>query len=104
MADKLNEIRRRISRLRAEMLSLQEDIRFLVDHGLDCSEKSVRLMAMRVEMVDLIRRRDAMGGMEACPNTAERLRQNHRAERGRVALRVPVAKPGQSLAKDAGAA
>src|SRR5437016_2685064 len=78
MGRKLNEIRRKISRLRAEMLSLQEDMRALVNLGLDCSEPSIRLMAMRVAMVDLIRQRNAMGGMEVCPNIAERLKQNHR--------------------------
>ena len=78
MSQKLREIRRKISRLRAEMLSLQEDMRALVNVGLDCSEPSTRLMAMRVAMVDLIRQRNAMGGMEVCPNIAERLKQNHR--------------------------
>jgi hypothetical protein len=80
MDNKLNEIRRKISRLRAEMLSLQQDMRALVNHDLDCLESSIRLMTMRAEMVDLIRQRDAMGGVEACPNIAERLMQNYRPE------------------------
>jgi hypothetical protein len=79
MSQKLNEIRRKISRLRAEMLSLQEDMRALVNLGLDCSEPSIRLMAMRAAMVDLIQQRNAMGGIEVCPNVAQRLKQNHRA-------------------------
>jgi hypothetical protein len=80
MDNKLNEIRRKISRLREEMLSLQQDVRALVNLDLDCSESSIRLMAMRAEMVDLIRQRNAMGGMEVCPDIAERLKQNYRPE------------------------
>jgi hypothetical protein len=97
MGQKLNEIRRKISRLRAEMLSLQEDVRALVNHDLDCSEPSIRLLAMRAAMVDLIRQRNAMGGVEVCPNVAERLKQGHRPEWRR---RAPSAKekPGLSRA------
>jgi hypothetical protein len=78
MDNKLNEIRRKISRLRAEMLALQEDIRALVNDDQDCSEPSFRLLAMRAEMVEMIVQRNAMGGGEVCPNIAERLREDHR--------------------------
>lgn len=79
------------------MLVLQNDIRFQVNHDLDCSESSFRLMAMRTEMVDLIRQRDAMGGAEACPNIAERLKENYRPalRRGRA---IAKEKPGRSRA------
>jgi hypothetical protein len=101
MSQKLPGIRRKISRLRAEMLSLQEDMRALVNHGLDCSEPSVRLMAMRVTMVDLIRQRNAMGGMEVCPNIAERLKQNHRmAAPSRVRQGKARPKPGSRPERD----
>jgi hypothetical protein len=99
MGKKSNEIFRKISRLRADMLSLQEEVRGLVNHDLDCSELSLRLMAMRAEMVDLIRQRNAMGG-EACPNTAEWPSQNPRPElRRRTRQHGTVAakeKPGRS--------
>jgi hypothetical protein len=78
MDNKLNEIRRKISRLRADMLALQQDIRALVNQDIDCSEPATRLLAMRAEMVDLIGQRSAMGGDEACPNIAERLREDYR--------------------------
>jgi hypothetical protein len=78
MDNKLNEIRRKISRLRAEMLALQEDIRTLVNEDLDCSEPATRLLAMRAGMVELIAQRTVMGGDETCPNIAERLREDHR--------------------------
>jgi hypothetical protein len=102
MVKKLNEIRRKISRLRAEMLSLQEAIRAHVNQGLDWSEMSLRLTAMRAEMVDLIRQRNAMGGIEPCPDTAERLKQNYRPELRRRTLRqgavIAKEKPGRSRA------
>jgi hypothetical protein len=86
MDNKLNEIRRKISRLRADMLALQEAVRDLVNHDLDCSELSLRLLAMRAEMVALIRQRNAKGGIEACPDIAERLKQNYRPELRRKTL------------------
>src|SRR5947199_9661162 len=97
MGDKLNEIRRKMSRLRTEMLSLQEDTRVLVNHGLDCSEPSRRLMAMRVALLDLIARRNAIGGIEVCPTIAERLKQNHRRE-WQHRSGPGKAKPGRSRA------
>jgi len=97
MGRKLNEIRRKISRLRAEMLSLQEYIRNLVNQDLDCSEPSLRLMAMRVAMVDLIAQRNAMGGIEVCPTIAERLKQNHRPDWQRSTTQGNE-KPGRSRA------
>ena len=60
------------------MLSLQNNIGDLVNCGLDCSESSQKLMTMRVQMVELIQLRDAMGGLEACPNIAARLRDHRR--------------------------
>jgi hypothetical protein len=100
MGDKINEIRRRISRLRADMLSLQQDIRCLVNHGLGCTEPSARLMTMQVEMVDLILRRSAAGSLEVCPATAERSRPNDRLERQRGAGRDLGAKAQQTPGKD----
>jgi len=94
---KLNEIRRKISHLRAEMLLLQRDIRSQVNHDLDCSESSFRLMAMRAQMVDLIAQRNATGGIETCPESAARLRQAWRPELRRRMV-VAKEKPGRSRA------
>jgi hypothetical protein len=100
MGNKLNEIRRKISRLRADMLSLQEEVRARVNLGLDWSEMSLRLTAMRAEMVVLIRQRNAMGGVEVCPGIAERLKQNHRPELRRRPLqhgpRLPKRSPAEA--------
>jgi len=97
MSRKLNEIRRKISHLRAEMLILQRDIRARVNQDLDCSEFSVRLMAMRAQMIDLIGQRNATGGIETCPDSAAQLRQAWRPELRRKIV-VPKGKPGRSRA------
>ena len=77
------------------MLSLQEEVRARVNLGLDWSEMSLRLTAMRAEMVDLIRQRNAMGGVEVCPGIAERLKQIHRPE-----LRRRPLQHGAEIAKE----
>ena len=77
------------------MLTLQEAIRGRVNDGLGWSEMSLRLVAMRVEMVDLIRQRNAMGGVEPCPGIAERLRQSYRPE-----LRRRMLQRGAAMAKE----
>jgi 2C-methyl-D-erythritol 2,4-cyclodiphosphate synthase len=81
MDNKINEIRRTISMLRAEMLDVEGLIRDQINGDLDCTETSVRLMAMRRQMLSLIGERDALGGRESCPNVAERLRENYRPVR-----------------------
>jgi hypothetical protein len=71
MDDKLNEIRKQISNLRVLMAEVENQIRLQIAHDMECSEASFRLMAMRQELVALIRRRDVMGGAESCPMIAE---------------------------------
>jgi hypothetical protein len=97
MDNKLNEILRKISRLRAEMLSLQDTIRLSVNNGLVWSEMAVRLTAAQAEMVALIRQRNAIGGIESPAVFAARLRPSHRPElRRRIGLAKE--KPGRSRA------
>jgi hypothetical protein len=81
MDNKINEIRRKISSLRATMLDIEGSIRDQVNGDLDCTETSLQLMEMRKQMVGLIKQRDALGGQETCPNIAERLRENYRPVR-----------------------
>jgi hypothetical protein len=59
------------------MLSVEGSIRDQINHDLDCTESSLQLMAMRNEMVSLIRERDVLGGRETCPTVAERLLENY---------------------------
>ena len=47
MDNKLNEIRRKIRFLRAEMLGAEDNIRQQVNRDEDCSAAAVRLMSMR---------------------------------------------------------
>jgi hypothetical protein len=88
MDNKINEIRRKISALRAKMLDTEGSIRDQINRDLDCTESSQGLMAMRREMVSLIRERDALGGGEQCPNIAERLRENYRPVRRVLGKRI----------------
>jgi hypothetical protein len=78
MDNKLNEIRKQISSLRVQMAEVENQIRLQIAHDMECSEASFRLMAMRQEVVALVRQRDAIGGAESCPTIAERLASNRR--------------------------
>ena len=79
MDNKLNEIRRKIKFLRAEMLGAEDNIRKQVNRGEDCSEAAVHLMSMRVVMLGLIGERNRLGGEERLLNVDERLKLDVRA-------------------------
>jgi len=74
MDNRLNEIRRKIRFLRAEMLRFEDTIRKQVDRGEHCSEASMQLMAMRVVMLGLISQRNRLGGEERLLDVDERLK------------------------------
>ncbi|QOZ26004.1 hypothetical protein [Bradyrhizobium sp. CCBAU 51753] len=78
MDNKINEIRRKISVLRAEMTLVEAAIREQVNRDLDCSEASYRLMAMRAEVAELIKRWRAAGGDDRLPTVRERLSRTYR--------------------------
>jgi hypothetical protein len=88
MDNRINDIRRKISDLRADMLSVEASIREQIKRDLDCTQSSLQLMAMRREMITLIAERDALGGRETCPNITERLRENYRPIRKVLGKRV----------------
>ena len=102
MDNKINEIRRKISALRAEMTLIEASIRDQVNRDLDCSEASYRLMAMRAEVDELIGRWKAAGGGERLPTFRERL---SRSFEDRAGTKVKVDKdkakptPGHSNAR-----
>jgi hypothetical protein len=79
MDNRLNEIRRKISFLRQEMLSVEATIRKQVNRDESCAEASMQLMAMRVVMLGLIAERNRLGGEERLLNVDERLKLNYRA-------------------------
>jgi hypothetical protein len=100
MDNKLNEIRRKIKFLRAEMLSAQDNIRKLVNRDEDCSEAAVHLMAMRVAMLGLIAQRNRRGGEERLLNVDERLKLDVRAASRKPSQGAPMrfsAKAGGGL-------
>ncbi|MBR0798822.1 hypothetical protein JQ615_25885 [Bradyrhizobium jicamae] len=73
MDNKINEIRRKISTLRAEMTLVEAAIRDQVNRDLDCTQASCRLLAMRAEVAELIARWKASGGGDRLPTVRERL-------------------------------
>lgn len=91
MDNKLNEIRRKIRFLRAEMLGAEDNIRQLVNRDEDCSAAAVRLMSMRGAMLGLIRERNRLGGEERLLNVDERLKLDVRAAGRKPANRMPAA-------------
>jgi hypothetical protein len=100
MDNKINEIRRRISTLRAEMTLVEATIRDQVNHDLDCTEASYRLLAMRAEVAELIgrveggrRRRSAPDG----PGAAEPKLRDRPVAPAKSDKAKPV--PGQESAK-----
>jgi hypothetical protein len=88
MDNRLNEIRRKISFLRQEMLSAEATIRKQVNRDEDCAEASMQLMAMRVVMLGLIAERNRLGGEERLLNVDERLKLDCRAVSGRPLKRA----------------
>lgn len=71
MDNRINEIRRKISALRSEMIDLEGSIRDQVNRDLDCGASSLHLIGLRHEMARLIREWKAVGGGEPLPNVRE---------------------------------
>ncbi len=93
MDNKLNEIRRKIRTLRAEMLGLADTIRDQMRRDEDCAGGSLRLMAMRGEILELISRRNAMGGREEGLGVVHRLKPDYRSpEKRKAPLRGTIAR------------
>ena len=93
MDNRLNELRRKISTLRLEMLDMEASIRDLVNDDRDCTESSLRLMGMRQELAALVREWALLGGGERLPTIQERLRENHRT------VQKPKVPPKQKVEK-----
>jgi hypothetical protein len=90
MDNKLNEIRRKIRLLRAEMLGAEDNIRQQVNRDEDCAAAAGRLMSMRGVMLGLIRERNRLGGEERLLNVDERLKLDVRAAARKPANGVPT--------------
>jgi len=96
MDNKINEIRRKISALRAAMTLVEAAIRDQVNRDLDCSEASYRLLAMRSEVAELIGRWRATGGGDRLPTVRERLGPSH-ADRPAAKPKLAKGKTGRAI-------
>jgi hypothetical protein len=79
MDNRLNELRRKISSLRLQMLDMEASIRDQVNNDQDCTETALRLMGLRQQLTVLVREWSLLGGGERLPTIQERLRENYRA-------------------------
>ena len=78
MDNRINEIRRKISLLRAEMVRVENTMHDQIRSDLDCTESALRLMEMRKELASLVADWRAAGGNEHLPTIQERLKANNR--------------------------
>ena len=78
MDNRINEIRRKISALRAEMVRVEEEMRDRIRHDPDSTESALRLMAMRSQLAVLVAEWRAAGGSVALPTIEERLKASRR--------------------------
>jgi hypothetical protein len=100
MDNKLNEIRRKIRFLRAEMLSAEDNIRKKINRDEDCAEAAVHLMSMRVVMLGLIGERNRLGGEERLLNVDERLKFDVRAAVRKPSNGAPIRFPAKGSGLD----
>ena len=74
MENRINEIRRKISALRAEMARVEETMRNRINQDLDCTESALRLMALRADILLLVDEWKVAGGSDRLPTVEERLK------------------------------
>jgi hypothetical protein len=78
MDNRINEIRRKITVLRAEMVRVEETMHDQIRRDLDATDAALRLMAMRKALALLVADWRTAGGSERLPTIRERLKQSHR--------------------------
>ena len=64
MDNRFNEIRRKISALRAEIARVEETMRNQINQDLDCTESALRLMALRADILLLVDEWKVAGGSD----------------------------------------
>ena len=74
MDNRINEIRRKIIALRAEMARVEETMRNQINQDLDCTESALRLMALRADILLLVDEWKVAGGSDRLPTVEERLK------------------------------
>lgn len=88
MDNRINEIRRKISSLRVEMVRVEDAMHDQIRNDLDSTESALRLMAMRKELAALVAEWKAAGGSDPLPTIEERLKANNRpAQKPKTATR-----------------
>lgn len=78
MDNRINEMRRKISSLRAEMVCVEDTMRDQIRHDLDSTDSALRLMEMRKALAALVAEWRAAGGNQHLPTIQERLKANNR--------------------------
>jgi hypothetical protein len=77
MDNRINEIRRKMSVLRAGMVHVEKTMHDQIRTDLDSTESALRLMEMRKELASLVAEWRAAGGSERLPTIQERLKASH---------------------------
>ena len=105
MDNRLNELRRKISGMRLQMLDMEASIRDQVNNDQDCTETALRLMGLRQQLTVLVRDWSLLGGGERLPTIQERLRENYRAvQKRKVPSKLIQLKRAKAIARHPGGA
>ena len=86
MDNRINEIRRKISVLRTEMVRVEHAMHDQIRLDLDCTDAALKLLAMRRELAVLVADWKAAGGSTSLPTIEERLKANSRPAKAPKAL------------------
>jgi hypothetical protein len=78
MDNRINEIRRKISILRAEMAPVEDAMRDQIRRDLDSTESASLLIALRIQLAALVTEWRAAGGSNPLPSVSDRLKASHR--------------------------
>ena len=86
MDNRINEIHRKISVLRAEMVRVEHTMHDQIRRDLDCTDSALQLLGMRKRLAALVAEWKTAGGSEPLPTIEERLKANSRPAREPKAL------------------
>jgi hypothetical protein len=97
MDNRLNEIRKKISVLRAEMRMVETEMRKQITHDQDCTAAGTRLLAMRKDLAVMIEKFTALGGAVPLPTVDERLKETYRPISKSRIVKLPPPTKGKVL-------
>jgi hypothetical protein len=86
MDNRINEIRRKISVLRAEMVRVEHAMHDQIRRDLDCTDSALQLLGMRKKLAALVAEWKTAGRSEPLPTIEERLKATGRPTREPKAL------------------